>query len=128
MGPYFASLVGISIVSAILCAVVAVEKGRTPVWGIAGLFGSILGLIAVAGLPEKTLSRVRECVFCGELINLNSKICPYCRSELGAVQYCSVPNCWKLYLEPDEAVNVPCLEEDCEEQHVFCEVHGRERN
>jgi hypothetical protein len=43
-----------SIIAAIVCAVVAGMKGRSPfVWGILGLFFSIITLIVVIVIPSK---------------------------------------------------------------------------
>ncbi|MUL78449.1 deoxyribodipyrimidine photolyase [Mycolicibacterium sp. CBMA 226] len=43
-----------SIIAAIICAVIAGTKGRSPLgWGILGLFFSILTLIVVIVIPSK---------------------------------------------------------------------------
>jgi uncharacterized membrane protein len=46
-------LVG-SVIAAVLCAVIASFKGRNPlIWGLAGLFFSIITLIVVLIIPKK---------------------------------------------------------------------------
>lgn len=43
-----------SVIAAIICAAIAVMKGRNPFgWGILGLFFSIITLIVVAVIPSK---------------------------------------------------------------------------
>jgi hypothetical protein len=43
-----------SLIAAVLCAVIAAAKGRNPlIWGLFGLFFSILTLIVVLVVPKK---------------------------------------------------------------------------
>lgn len=117
-----------AVASGILCAIVADEKHRSAAaWGLAGFFFPLFALIAVAGLPASNPQNIRECTFCRQFISIKANICPYCQNELEPVLYCSVEYCWIQYLEPTDAVLLPCLDENCDEEHAFCKVHARER-
>ena len=110
----------IALVSGVLCAVVASEKNREAwIWGVAGLFFPILSLIAIAGMPEKT-RRIRECLFCAELIGIKATICPFCNRELKPVVHCTYSYCDTTHIEPEQAVYRLCGKEGCDEQHAFC--------
>jgi hypothetical protein len=64
----------------IIPAMIAHRKGRNPVaWW---LYGSALFLIAFPhSLLARDLSRA-PCPRCAELIKLEARICPHCRSEI----------------------------------------------
>ena len=111
-----------AIVSAILCAVVASEKNREVApWVVAGFLFPLFTLIAVAGVPDKTTRRIRECPTCSEPIGIRASLCPFCRQELKPVVYCNFHDCkLTLYVEPDKAIYRTCHFEDCDKQHAFC--------
>ena len=110
----------IALVSGVLCAVVASEKNRNSgTWGVVGFFFPILSLIAIAGMPEKT-RRIRECLFCAELIGIKATICPFCNRELKPVVHCTYSYCDTTHIEPEQAVYRLCGKEGCDEQHAFC--------
>ena len=118
--PILIMLVLIALASGILCAVVASEKNRDAwIWGGAGLMFPILSLIAIAGMPEKT-RRIRECLFCAELIGIKATICPFCNRELKPVVHCTYSYCDTTHIEPEQAVYRLCGKEGCDEQHAFC--------
>ena len=113
-------VLSIPLASGVLCAVVASEKNREAgIWGVAGFFFPILSLIAIAGMPEKTL-RIRECLFCAELIGIKATICPFCNRELKPVVHCTYSYCETTHIEPEQAVYRLCGKEGCDEQHAFC--------
>ena len=117
---WFLMTVLISLASGVLCAVVASEKNRDAwIWGVAGLLFPILSLIAIAGMPENTL-RIRECLFCAELIGIKATICPFCNRELKPVVHCTYSYCDTTHIEPEQAVYRLCGKEGCDEQHAFC--------
>ena len=117
---WFLMLVLIPLASGVLCAVVASEKNREAwIWGVAGLFFPILSLIAIAGMPEKP-RRIRECLFCAELIGIKATICPFCNRELKPVVHCTYSYCETTHIEPEQAVYRLCGKEGCDEQHAFC--------
>ena len=117
---WFLMLVLIPLASGVLCAVVASEKNRDAwIWGAAGLMFPILSLIAIAGMPEKT-RRIRECLFCAELIGIKATICPFCNRELKPVVHCTYSYCDTTHIEPEQAVYRLCGKEGCDEQHAFC--------
>jgi len=117
----FLILVLIALVSGVLCAVVASEKERSAgIWGVVGLFFPIFTLIAIAGMPEKTTRRIRECLFCAELIGIKATICPFCNRELKPVVHCTYSYCETTHIEPEQAVYSLCGKEGCDEQHAFC--------
>tara|TARA_B100000949_G_C14077047_1_gene364232 strand:+ start:246 stop:659 length:414 start_codon:yes stop_codon:yes gene_type:complete len=108
------------VVSGVLCAVVASAKNRdSGSWGVLGFLFPILSLIAIAGMPEKTL-RVRECLFCAELIGIKATICPFCNRELKPVVHCTYSYCDTTHIESEQAVYRLCGTEGCDEQHAFC--------
>ena len=110
----------IALVSGVLCAGVASEKNRNSgAWGMVGFLFPILTLIAIAGMPEKT-RRIRECLFCAELIGIKATICPFCNRELKPVVHCTYSYCDTTHIEPEQAVYRLCGKEDCDEQHAFC--------
>jgi hypothetical protein len=110
----------IALVSGVLCAVVASEKNRNSgAWGVVGFLFPILTLIAIAGMPEKT-RRIRECLFCAELIGIKATICPFCNRELKPVVHCTYSYCDTTHIEPEQAVYRLCGKEGCDEQHAFC--------
>ena len=110
----------IALVSGVLCAVVASEKNRNSgTWGMVGFLFPILTLIAIAGMPEKT-RRIRECLFCAELIGVKATICPFCNRELKPVVHCTYSYCDTTHIEPEQAVYRLCGKEGCDEQHAFC--------
>ena len=110
----------IALVSGVLCAVVASEKNRNSgAWGMVGFLFPILTLIAIAGMPEKT-RRIRECLFCAELIGIKATICPFCNRELKPVVYCTYRYCDTTHIESEQAVYRLCGKEGCDEQHAFC--------
>ena len=116
----FLILALIALVSGVLCAVVASEKNREAgIWGVAGFFFPILSLIAIAGMPEKT-RRIRECLFCAELIGIKATICPFCNRELKPVVHCAYSYCGTTHIESEQAVYRLCGKEGCDEQHAFC--------
>ena len=109
-----------ALVSGVLCAVVASEKNRNSgAWGMVGFLFPILTLIAIAGMPEKT-RRIRECLFCAELIGIKATICPFCNRELKPVVHCTYSYCETTHIEPEQAVYRLCGKEGCDEQHAFC--------
>ena len=110
----------IALVSGVLCAVVASEKNReSGIWGVVGFLFPILSLIAIAGMPEKT-RRIRECLFCAELIGIKATICPFCNRELKPVVHCTYSYCDTTHIESEQAVYRLCGKEGCDEQHAFC--------
>ena len=110
----------IALVSAVLCAVVASEKNREAgIWGVVGFFFPIFSLIAIAGMPENT-RRIRECLFCAELIGIKATICPFCNRELKPVVHCTYSYCDTTHIESEQAVYRLCGKEGCDEQHAFC--------
>lgn len=114
------TLVLSSLISSVLCAVVASEKNRSSgTWGIVGFFFPILSLIAIAGMPENT-NRVRECLFCAELIGIKATICPFCNQELKPVVLCEYGFCDTKYLESEQAIYRLCGKEGCDKKHAFC--------
>ena len=118
---WFLMLALVALVSGVLCAVVASEKNRDAwIWGGAGLMFPILSLIAIAGMPEKTTRRIRECLFCAELIGIKATICPFCNRELKPVVHCTNSYCETTHIEPEQAVYRLCGKEGCDEQHAFC--------
>ncbi len=116
----FLTLVLSALISGVLCAVVASEKNRSSgTWGMVGFFFPLLSLIAIAGMPENT-NRVRECLFCAELIGIKATICPFCNRELKPVVHCELGWCDTKYLESEQAIYRLCGKEGCDEQHAFC--------
>ena len=113
-------VLSIPLASGVLCAVVASEKNREAgIWGVVGFFFPIFSLIAIAGMPEKT-RRIRECLFCAELIGIKATICPFCNRELKPVVHCTYSYCETTHIEPEQAVYRLCGKEGCDEQHAFC--------
>ena len=113
-------VLSIPLASGVLCAVVASEKKRgAGIWGVVGFFFPIFSLIAIAGMPEKT-RRIRECLFCAELIGIKATICPFCNRELKPVVHCTYSYCDTTHIESEQAVYRLCGKEDCDEQHAFC--------
>ena len=116
----FLMLALVALVSGVLCAVVASEKNREAgSWGVVGFLFPILSLIAIAGMPEKT-RRIRECLFCAELIGIKATICPFCNRELKPVVHCTYSYCDTTHIESEQAVYRLCGKEGCDEQHAFC--------
>ncbi len=74
-----------AVICAGLAAYIADKKGHSGgSWGFCGFVFGLLGLIAAAGLPDRTFSRAspptsrRPCPTCAENIGLAAKRCPHC--------------------------------------------------
>jgi hypothetical protein len=81
-------LIVLVIIDAIICAglasKLAKEKGHpTDTWGVIGFFFGLLGLIAAAGLPKKSLASseiiLKKCPSCADYVPKEALICKFCK-------------------------------------------------
>lgn len=94
-----AFLIGLWITMAVICAIIASSRGRSPVgWFFIGFLLSFFGIILVAVLPSKKPAEViagaetatnethTRCPDCRELVRLDARKCKHCGTPLTPAQ------------------------------------------
>ena len=81
------------VISAVVCAVVAVKKGRNGVgWFFVGLLLGVFGVAWIALISSKAeeaalaSGRMKACGRCAEQIRAEAKVCRFCGQEQGAAR------------------------------------------